>query len=374
MHPFLRLILVTCLVSGLATAPRIARAEAPGRPVVAVSVPPGEPELDAPALRAAIGAELGDEAVPPDDPRAAGAVGAIRVSIDRRAHALVVAYRGPNEPITRTVDLPGDRASVERAAVLLAGNLARDEAGDLAASLRTRRPAPEGPSEKDATDARDLDLLGETLAQRQDAGAGRRIASVALFGASLAATGVVGGELAYSVASHRRTGSADADFVLLAAGQLFLDAGVLLQPGDFEKLHEYYLEAQREAPPEVAREAVTKWWVHVARRERRFRLVAGGVETVLGGLGTVGGGILTVLAWEGKGSSVVPDLAFVAVMAAATASGIFFLATDGPVEAALHDYERTSSPAAHAERARASISPFIAPAAGGGMAGLMGRF
>ncbi len=110
MPPLYRLTLATCLSSALLIAPRPARAQDPTKACPWSSTfPPGEPELDAASLRTAIGAELGDDAVAADDPRAAGAVGTIRVSIDRRAHTLVVAYSGPTEHRPRHLPLATPR-------------------------------------------------------------------------------------------------------------------------------------------------------------------------------------------------------------------------------------------------------------------------
>ena len=101
--------------------------------VVVVEIAAEGSEIDGVELRSAIARELGAEAVAPDDPSAAQATGTLRISVDRPSHALVVAYRGSAEPIERRVDLPPDCESIERAAVFLRGNLARDEGDELAA-------------------------------------------------------------------------------------------------------------------------------------------------------------------------------------------------------------------------------------------------
>jgi hypothetical protein len=128
--------------------PSIARAdEAPARDLLVVEVAPDATELDAKKLRDAIGAELGADTVAPDDARAKAATGAIAVSVDHDARQLVVTYRGGAAPLRR-IDLPSDRAGVEQEAVLLAGNLARDEAGDLVTELRKARPAAPPPARR----------------------------------------------------------------------------------------------------------------------------------------------------------------------------------------------------------------------------------
>jgi hypothetical protein len=106
-------------------------------PVIVVTVSANAPELDPALLRDAIGRELRLEAVGPDDDRAPRARGYLDVSLDRPTHALVVTYRGGAEPLVRHVDLPSDREATTRVVAMLAGNLGRDEAGELTESLRT---------------------------------------------------------------------------------------------------------------------------------------------------------------------------------------------------------------------------------------------
>jgi hypothetical protein len=109
---------------------------------VVVVVAPDAIELDVARVRVAIGQELACDAVGPDDVRASSARGRIDVSIDRGARQLVVSYRGAGaEALVRSVDLPGDAEATLRVAVLLAGNLARDEATEIVAELRKPKAA-----------------------------------------------------------------------------------------------------------------------------------------------------------------------------------------------------------------------------------------
>lgn len=117
------------------------------RGVVVVMVAPDAAELDVSRVRAAIGQELACDAVGPDDARASSARGRIDVSVDRASRQLVVSYRGDSdEALVRRVDLPGDAEATLRAAVLLAGNLARDEATEIVAELRKPKPPAAGSS------------------------------------------------------------------------------------------------------------------------------------------------------------------------------------------------------------------------------------
>ncbi len=138
---------------------------ASAEPVVVVTVSASAPQLDPAALRAAIGRELRLDAVGPEDDRASRALGYLDVGIDRTAHELVVSYRGGAEPLVRHVDLPLDADTTTSVVAMLAGNLGRDEAGELTKSLRAeeRPTTPPTPAvereEKDEKDEKEPRVL-----------------------------------------------------------------------------------------------------------------------------------------------------------------------------------------------------------------------
>jgi prolyl-tRNA editing enzyme YbaK/EbsC (Cys-tRNA(Pro) deacylase) len=163
-------VAIVCLQALLATATR-AQSSAP-RSVIVVAVAPAARELDVPSLRAAIGAELQADAVGEDDARAASARGRFDVSVDRVARELVVSYSGGAEPLVRRAVLPADARAEARAVVALAGNLGRDEAGELAAELRRAAPAHEAEPQRVvrsdpevAQASEDLDRMGNVLSR-----------------------------------------------------------------------------------------------------------------------------------------------------------------------------------------------------------------
>jgi tetratricopeptide (TPR) repeat protein len=87
--------------------------------------------IDADRVRAAIGRELGVVVVA-DAPR-----GNARVVVRARDGLLTVTFRrGDAPPISRTVGMPPEAKRAEASAVILAGNLARDEAADVVAEIR----------------------------------------------------------------------------------------------------------------------------------------------------------------------------------------------------------------------------------------------
>jgi hypothetical protein len=108
--------------------------------VIVVEIPPTWPEEDARTLREAIGRELGKVAVVPSDPRAADRSGTIHVRLDPARGELVISYEERPRVISRTVPAPPNRDAMLKAATFLAGNLARNEANDLAWALGQRAP------------------------------------------------------------------------------------------------------------------------------------------------------------------------------------------------------------------------------------------
>ncbi len=78
---------------------------------------------------------------------------------------------------------------------------------------------------------------------------------------------------------------------------------------------------------------------------------------------------------NGNPAQIGPSIAWAALGAEVTTFGIYWLATKGPVESTLQEYERSSEHVVPARaEARLSLRPFLAPTRGGGMAGLGGEF
>jgi hypothetical protein len=340
-----------------------------------VEVAPDANELDAQKLRDAIGAELGTDAVAPDDARAKAATGAIAVSVDHDARQLVVTYRGGAVPIVRRIDLPSDRAAVEREAVLLAGNLARDEAGDLVTELRKARPAappptPADSSSQDDAETRELDRLGQTLkAHAREARGSRLIVAKVLIGGGVIA--VATGVTVVAVSGHFGDGT-----WFWIGGETMFVAGLVAMPGGFDKLADYYDSARASGlPPAAVRDDVEHVWLVAARSEHSRR-------KGIGGLGILAGTFPALFAVAGLGlalenklpsSDVVPFAALGAVGAGCLGVGIGYLASDGPLESALHAYEASSGRKVP-RLSQVELFPAVNMARGGGGVGLGGRF
>jgi hypothetical protein len=326
-----------------------------------------------------VGAELGAEAVAPGDPRAAQASGTVQVSVDRAAHTLSVAYRGQAEPITRTVDLPADAEATERAAVLLAGNLARDEAGELAAALRRARPAAPPRVEDtvpDAVERAELDRLGATLGFDARWSAPRRTLADVTLGVGFGAVAASATVSIYGAATGARW-SSDAAFYLLQGGNALVIGSYLLRPGDFGPLTEQFARERAEGlPPAVIVDDVERAWFRAVRTEQNNRRVIGWVTIVAGSVvAGLSGAALAVYAAQpspGGSFSIGSWSGWTAVGAFDLTVGIDLVVTPGPLESALRTYQTAAGRRTATDTAR--LLPFVAPAHGGGVAGLGGRF
>ncbi|MCC6897402.1 MAG: hypothetical protein IT377_00430 [Polyangiaceae bacterium] len=126
------------------------RAVADEKPSLIVSVDAGSSGVSADAVRSAIGKELGVATVAQGD-------GESRLSVRIQGDRATVVFTRGTEKIERVVDLPKEPAARVEVIALLAGNLARDEAGALLAALAPKpaepEPAPPAPPPAEAPPA-----------------------------------------------------------------------------------------------------------------------------------------------------------------------------------------------------------------------------
>jgi hypothetical protein len=124
----------------LASAPAWAEEARPG--VLVVLVDPGSTGLDPAEVRAAIARELRVDVV---DAPVAGAAGTMSVKVEGSTElTMTFESTGGWVDVTRQVELPPDPAEQIETMALLAGNLARNEAGELLAGLKPKdTPPPE---------------------------------------------------------------------------------------------------------------------------------------------------------------------------------------------------------------------------------------
>jgi hypothetical protein len=359
--------------------------------VVVVDAPRDERTLEGARLRADVSAELGEEAVAPDDPRAGDAAGTLVIRVNRQAHSLMVEYLahadagGLRTPSTsRTIALPDDDVAIERAAVLLAGNLARDEASDLAASLRRAHPAASpAPARKAAAEVDEPDdderialtRLGDAIEQETARSQPRRTLAEVAFGVGIGAMFASAAFDFYGLSTGNGW-APDAGLLLLQSGDALFASSIVLRPGSFEGLRTMLAQERADLlPPDEVRLDVEQAWARAARIEHHDRRVYGWFMTGVGSL-AVAASSLAFVGYFGQsarsGSILAPLTGFAAVSALDLAVGLQLLLSDGPMESALRAYSSSADVSLSGESAR--VTPTVAPVPGGVVAGVGGRF
>jgi hypothetical protein len=133
-------VLVLVSLVGAHRADAQAASSSPSRRVVVVVVLPSAARLDVSHLRAGISDELGADVVAPEDSRAPSATGTLTVGLaSSDTDQVTILYEARAERVSRQMPLPPAPGPAERAIVLLAGNMARDESPELALAVRERR-------------------------------------------------------------------------------------------------------------------------------------------------------------------------------------------------------------------------------------------
>jgi hypothetical protein len=353
---------------------------------VVVNVATDAREIDPAQLREAIGRELATDALAPADPRVAGARRHIDVAIDRVVRQLVVSYQGEGEPIERRVELPADPAGISREAVLLAGNLARDEAGELVAQLRKKKatgaappppppaPAPVPPSPSpaaaDPSPEEQQELANEERLGRVLRGYAHRDRTVRLWlGWTLLSAGVVTAGVGFYL--QHASPSALATF-LPAYGAIAGSAGLfggLLSKSEFEDWSaDYDSRSQRNQARPWLREELEQRWRHKADSER---FVRHGIGWAGFGLLLVDGAVSAYALPKASGATQaqweVWSLGLGSVFGLA---GVLAFTTDGTVESRLHRYERSLGHSIEIT----DVSLGLSPVPGGATGGVTGRF
>lgn len=276
-------------------------------PVVVVDV--GGDRLDPDHTRKLVAHELSVDAVAPDDPRAAEATG--RVDVVTKDGKLTVRYRKVDGPIERSIPVASDPARAEIDAAYLAGNLARDEASELARPTgdeEPARPAPPVAVVQENEDARDLAQMRAFLTQTADEQkSGRRRAGWAEIGASVAfiapAVYLWTVEDTSSEASFFRLSATTAGASLLGLGIL----SVATASSDLDPLAQRLREHEKKGtPPAEAMADVEKEWAKGASAARYGRLAIGYISVVSGALSVATGGTMLAVDPSGEYGSSFP--------------------------------------------------------------------
>jgi hypothetical protein len=354
---FLRWILASGLVAVFA---KEARAAEENQEIVVVQVDASAASLDAEKLRAALAEELGAIAVSPQDPRAVGAKGTLTIEASPGKHAMRITYVARATPTVRSVVLPDDPDAARREAVLVAGNLARDEGAELARELREKSKKTEPPSVTGNGAFRPsrvdvAEVLEYYVRQEQ---AYKRALLISGLG-----VGVVSSAVGFAVWSQddKKTGNALVGFGVGAAAY----AGILyaLAPeSPYEALSTRARSLQLE---------LDDAWGQATETERRERRSGAIVSFVVSGL-AAGVGSWALLDDKTWGVGRVQNgIGLLVLGAVAGISGVFLATTDGPIESGFRVFEKTTG--RHPPQA-ARLRLDVAPVAGGALAGIGGVF
>lgn len=332
-------------------------------PIVVVDV--SGDGLDAAHTRKMLEHELSVTAVAPDDPRAANAEGRIDVSTDAKEHKLTVRYQKVDNPVERTIDLPADAARTESEAVFLAGNLARDEAGELAPAKKPDKPPPPPPSVKDLLSTEDDRRLATMRAFLTQSSADERAANIR---AGVAEVAIAGALLAPGIVLWARGGASEEANGFANAAAIFgtglLARGIVslaIQRDPFEPFHKQIREAEAKGTHsgEVIAD-VEREWAAAADGASRWRKIGGSIL-----LGLAAGSITLgcVLESSSPGDvrhSGVPYLALGGMFAV---DAFAALVSESPVERSHRLWKTMHS--THDEGAKISFGASVLPGGGG---------
>jgi hypothetical protein len=375
-----RLLPALLLVVSLVFLPRLAAAQPDGQPLPArvLVVDVQGDALDAGALRETIAKELKATVVAPDDPRAAKAEGRLTIEAKEIGGPMTVRYQALGAPVARTVMLPMNPKNAQRAAVFMAGNLARDEAGDVLFGMPRASAAPEAaptaePQAKD-DDARQAEARREYVRvqglldhYRQDARRARAVRTVA---SSLYAAAAIPVGIYLSTTSNEPDTRRGVGAFLTGTGTAELWWAMALQFGSdpHEQLkHDLDVEARKGASPVELLEKAERDWDRFARDARSARHLGAGFSLVLSA--ALLGGTAYVGATRNDGAYFVGwGLATGAIL---FTIGVERLLVETPIETSFRTYQAmkgigTPPPAPSAARPRPIFG--VAPLPGGGYA------
>jgi hypothetical protein len=359
--------LLLCASAALLFCLSSATASADPPPLYVVDVT--GPGVDAARLRDAIARELRGEAITVDDPRATSAVG--RVSVEASEGTLTVSFRKWGGPVTRTVPRPDDPTRAEATAVLLAGNLARDEAADVLAGLRkpeSAAPTAEATSSASAEKARarEADEADRAALRAYFVESERQTHSAvsAFAWAEVAAgTALLAPSLYLLAAPNGSDAARSAGLGGTITGGTFVTIGALGLAGVFDPSDELLLRMDAEG---LSTDEVVAAWRERVARQRSVRKTVGTIGLVVGGLAVAAG--TTVLFAAGPradrtaydAGTLVLGVGFIT----AALSGMT-LAVESPEEGGLRMWDLTHAHPTPAPAPRVGLAPLPG---GGGMA------
>lgn len=328
-------------------------------PVVVVDV--AGDRLNPSHTRELVAKELSVDAVAPDDPRAAEATGRIVVTGSAKDGTLTVRYRKVDEPIERSVKLPDDPSRAESDAAYLAGNLARDEAGELTPQPRAI-PAPaavDAPSSSSDDDRRYAQLRAyvgalSTEARETSVRSGMLLATAGALlltpGIYVTARGDIESDRGIAVTSFATGG------VFIAIGLVAMIAKV----DPYEPLTKVLREQEAQgASSEEALANVDNAWKKQVADEQSTRRASAILSFVVAGASLGVGSVLLA-----TGSDVSPGTSAYLIASGGVNAilGIATLLTEGPMERAHRQWHALNG------ATTSKVSFGLGPLVGGGAA------
>ena len=309
----------------------------------------------------------------PDDPLAKDAMGTISVSVGGNPRRLLVSFAGRPTPIERSVNLPATPAEVVTAAVVLAGNLARDEASELAAEIRAKRATPPPPPPSSATPpatstappvTERYEATGRLDATLKYTADETRRARLGLGWTSLG-VGVGLGVATGALAPHADNAPV---FTLgsLGGGFAFIGLLTLTSSDTPERLWDYRRQGH-------SIEDTESEWARLATLEHKHRRL-GGIGLIGSGAIALGTGVVFAAVNGSNASASSYEVPLIAVGGIVTLFGAYILATDGPLESSLKAYEKASGKTLRREDAASRAGVRFSFVRGGAVGGFGGAF
>jgi hypothetical protein len=318
-------------------------ARAGDAPVVVVDVKAAASALDAAKVLQMIAKELHSDVVAPGDPRAATARGTISIDIDQEHAQLSVAYVAREQPIERRLPLTGDAEAQRDAVVSIAGNLARDEASELVAELRRPKAKPKPvanlDSRSDTEEARDR---AEREAEQETA---RMQATLEYYasndrtsrhGTGAALMGVSAGVISAGIYIGTRAHD-DLTWIAVGATSVGVTSAALIKFFTTTRLED--LAAYGRQPG--ARPYLAQEWRHAAYQEHASRKLAVGTMLAAAAL-PIGVGVASLADTREGNSRYQLGWWLMATGAIEIVTAGYMASTEGPVESALHAYQRST--------------------------------
>lgn len=301
---------------------------------------------DRDALRNAIGAELHATAVGADDPRATSARGTLTIEARGADKRVSATYRSLGAPVSRTVDLPDDPTRARNVAVLLAGNVARQEADELLGRMKAPQPAVVA-AVPQASDAADLARLRAMLRDfASDHRRGRIVQGLSFLGMGALELGIGAWHLSEGGAYRERAGLG---FVVWGTIDGLFGVLDLAGASRYEDLTDALEKDVRAGvAPEKALARGEERWARAADEAKRARRLGGGLGAAFGalglGLGLARPVILSESTREREDSSVA--ISMVAVGGVSLVVGITQLVIPSGIEQSWDVYQRMKAPPA----------------------------